>query len=145
SEYVAKYEAKPVFELEEEGEGVSFEALVSLEAALYGRKLFEVWGLSELEQKGEDGEFVYLGIASGVSCELEINNLHRLPRLVEELRRSRDGPVKPLCWAVVRVKEFVEGTEHVFSRRCYAYYDEGGRIWLFGDERFEEVVWSKVV
>ncbi|MCS7136964.1 MAG: hypothetical protein NZ941_01180 [Candidatus Caldarchaeum sp.] len=142
SEYVAKYEAKPVFELEgEEEQGLSFDLQVSLEASLYGRKLFEVWGLSELLQEEDDG-YEFVGIARGVRCELEVDNLHEVPALVRRLGgMSRDGPVMAfLCEAVVSVREYVEGEVVELSTRAGAYLDAEGRIWLVGSERLDEFV-----
>ncbi|MCS7136822.1 MAG: protein rep, partial [Candidatus Caldarchaeum sp.] len=139
AEYISKYEAKPVFEVEEQGgERVQlpFETLVSLEASLYGRKLFETWGLSELLLDEKEEEYEFEGVAFGVSCELLIDNLHGVPRLVEELRRARDGPERcmmVLCEAVVSVRVRMDGEVVELQETVKAVLDEEGRIWLVPD------------
>ena len=143
AEYVAEYEGKPVASVED-GE-LTHEQQVALEAALYGRKLFEVWGLAELEQKVEDG-YELVAVARRVKCELELDNLHELPRLVRQLRKqSRDGPAMMfLCWATVEAVEWIGGEAWEFKARAGVFLDEAGRLWLVGDEKFERIVdaWS---
>ncbi|MCX8164354.1 MAG: hypothetical protein N3D14_03050 [Aquificaceae bacterium] len=140
SGYVAKYEAKPAVDLG--SEELSHELQVSLEASLYGRKLFEVWGLSELKQEEDDG-YEFVAIARGVRCELELDNLHELPALTRKLGgMSRDGPVMMhLCRAYVSSRiNLGDGEVLDLTAVAGAFLDAEGRIWLVGDENFEHVV-----
>lgn len=112
-----------------------------MESAVYSRKLFEVWGLSELEQ-GEESDYESLGIVRGVHSELERENLHDLPKLVRKLRGlSRDGPVMMrLGRAVVSYRIFIGNKLMETKALAEAFLDVDGRIWLVGDEKFEELV-----
>ncbi|MCS7138421.1 MAG: protein rep [Candidatus Caldarchaeum sp.] len=148
SEYISKYEAKPVFSLEGQEVELPFDVQVSLEASLFGRKLFETWGLGELYYEEDEG-YEFVGVARGVRCELEVPNLHGVPAIARNLVvHSRDGPVMTfLCKATVRVREYMgDGVCAEFCiKEVGAYLDQKGRIWLVGDSRFEELVVMKVV
>ena len=70
--------------------GVPFEKLVELEASLFGRKKFRVWGFEilELEEEEEREEEVFF--LWQLRCELKTRqNLRDVPRLVRLLRRKR--------------------------------------------------------
>ena len=68
-------------------EGVEFEKLVELEAALLGRKKFRVWGFEVLEFE-EDEEVEYVAFWM-IRCELKYRkNLHQVSRLIRRMRRA---------------------------------------------------------
>lgn len=127
--YVADYESKPAVEL---GGGVSYEMELAVEEALYGRKLFEVWGLAELDVDDEDGEFVFEDVVRGAESVLEVENLHNLPVVVRGL--SRDGPIAYVGGAVIERRIWVEGDEVVLRVSAGVIVDKKGRIWLLPEE-----------
>lgn len=84
----------------------------------------------------EEKEWIFEGIVRRASSELEIENLHNLPRLVRRLRvLSRREPVMlELCRATI----WAESLQERF--RVRAVLDVNGDIWLIGGPVFEGVM-----
>lgn len=133
---LSKYEAKPVVSLDGI-KNLPEDLQRELELVLYNRRLFEVWGMKDLLTEPEK-EWEFLGIVRKAESELDLPNLHDLPKQVRELRKlsKKEGQsvMMELCDAVVRLDSLD------LRFRVKAFLDSKGNIWLVGSDDFDRAL-----